>query len=253
LDKRLEGKVALITGGSRGLGKAMAIAFAKEGAKAVGITYVTNEESARKTCEEITSYGCTAYLNRVEVTNRESIKDWLKQISVAEGQIDILVNNAGINRAGPLDTVTEEDWDDIMAVNLKGPFLVSQEVLPMMVGTGGGRIINIASVSGLYGGPTTAHYAASKAGLISLTQVLARWGADHNIFVNSISPGIIETDLTREELRNGSGKNVVGLTLLKRPGQVEDVASIAVMLASDEQNYMTGQTISPNGGSYFAD
>ena len=253
MDKRLEGKVALITGGSRGLGKAMAIAFAKEGAKAVGITYVTNEESARKTCEEITSYGCTAYMNHVEVTNRESIKDWLKQISVAEGQIDVLVNNAGINRAGPLDTVTEEDWDDIMAVNLKGPFLVSQEVLPMMVGTGGGRIINIASVSGLYGGPTTAHYAASKAGLISLTQVLARWGADHNIFVNSISPGIIETDLTREELRTGAGKNVVGLTLLKRPGQVEDVASIAVMLASDEQNYMTGQTISPNGGSYFAD
>ena len=177
----------------------------------------------------------------------------MKQISAAEGQIDVLVNNAGINRAGPLDTVTEEDWDDIMAVNLKGPFLVSQEVLPMMVGTGGGRIINIASVSGLYGGPTTAHYAASKAGLISLTQVLARWGADHNIFVNSISPGIIETDLTREELRTGGGKNVVGLTLLKRPGQVQDVASIAVMLASDEQNYMTGQTISPNGGSYFAD
>ena len=253
MDKRLEGKVALITGGSRGLGKAMAIAFAKEGAKAVGITYVTNEESARKTCEEITSYGCTAYMNRVEVTKRESIKHWLKHISVAEGQIDVLVNNAGINRAGPLDTVTEEDWDDIMAVNLKGPFLVSQEVLPMMVGTGGGRIINIASVSGLYGGPTTAHYAASKAGLISLTQVLARWGADHNIFVNSISPGIIETDLTREELRTGGGKNVVGLPLLKRPGQVEDVASIAVMLASDEQNYMTGQTISPNGGRYFAD
>ena len=253
MDKRLEGKVSLITGGSRGLGKAMAIAFAKQGAKAVAITYVTNEESARKTCEEITSYGCTAYMNRVEVTKRESIKHWLKQISVAEGQIAVLVNNAGINRAGPLDTVTEEDWDDIMAVNLKGPFLVSQEVLPMMVGTGGGRIINIASVSGLYGGPTTAHYAASKAGLISLTQVLARWGADHNIFVNSISPGIIETDLTREELRTGGGKNVVGLTLLKRPGQVEDVASIAVMLASDEQNYMTGQTISPNGGSYFAD
>jgi len=253
LDKRLEGKVSLITGGGRGLGKAMAIAFAKEGAKAIGITYVTQEESARETCEEITRYGCTAYMNRVEVTNRESIKDWLRQISAAEGQIDVLVNNAGINRAGPLDTVTEEDWDDIMAVNLKGPFLVSQEVLPLLVDTGGGRIINIASVSGLYGGPTTAHYAASKAGLISLTQVLARWGADHNILVNSISPGIIETDLTREELRGGGGKTVVGLTLLKRPGQVADVASIAVMLASDEQNYMTGQTISPNGGSYFTD
>ena len=99
MDKRLEGKVSLITGGSRGLGKAMAIAFAKQGAKAVAISYVTNEESARKTCEEITSYGCTAYMNRVEVTKRESIKHWLKQISVAEGQIEVLVNNSGINRA----------------------------------------------------------------------------------------------------------------------------------------------------------
>tara|TARA_B100001971_G_C18224492_1_gene559410 strand:- start:3 stop:764 length:762 start_codon:yes stop_codon:yes gene_type:complete len=253
LTERLKGKVCLVTGGSRGLGKAMAIAFAKEGAKAVGITYITQERSAKETYEEITSFGCNAYMHRVEVTNRESIKDWLKQISDAEGRVDVLVNNAGINRQGPIDTVTEEDWDDIMAVNLKGPFLISQEILPIMVSIGGGRIINIASVSGLYGGPTTAHYAASKAGLISLTQVLARWGADHNIFVNSISPGIIETDLTREELRGGGGKTVVGLTLMKRPGQVEDVASIAVMLASDEQNYMTGQTISPNGGSYFTD
>ena len=170
----------------------MAIAFAKEGAKAVGITYVTREESAKETYEEITSFGCHAYMHHVEVTNRESIKDWLKQISGAEGRVDVLVNNAGINRQGPIDTVTEKDWDDIMAVNLKGPFLVSQEILPIMVGVGGGRIINVASVSGLYGGPTTAHYAASKAGLISLTQVLARWGAGHNILVNSISPGIIE-------------------------------------------------------------
>ena len=138
-----------------------------------------------------------------------------------------------------------------MAVNFKGPFLVSQEILPHMVSQNGGRIINIASVSGLYGGPTTAHYAASKAGLISLTQVLARYGAEHNILVNSISPGIIETDLTREELRSGGGATVVGLTLLKRPGQVGDVSSLAVLLASDEQQYMTGQTVSPNGGSYF--
>ena len=250
---RLKGKVCLITGGGRGLGKAMALAFAKEGAKAVAISYVSNEHYAEETCKEIAELGATAYMTPVEVTNRELIKAWVGHIADAEGKIDVLVNNAGINRQGPIDTVTEEDWDDIMAVNLKGPFLVSQEVLPFMVKERAGRIINIASVSGLYGGPTTAHYAASKAGLISLTQVLSRWGAEHGILVNSISPGIIETDLTREELRSGGGAGVVALTLLKRPGQVEDVSSIAVMLASDEQNYMTGQTISPNGGSYFTD
>jgi len=253
LTDRVKGKVCLITGGGRGLGKAMALAFAKEGAKAVAISYISNEKYAEETCQEIAEFGCTAYMTPVEVTNRNSIKAWIGHIADAEGQIDVLVNNAGINRQGPIDTVTEEDWDDIMSVNLKGPFLVSQEVLPFMVKAKAGRIINIASVSGLYGGPTTAHYAASKAGLISLTQVLARWGAEHGILVNSISPGIIETDLTREELRSGGGAGVVALTLVKRPGQVEDVSSIAVMLASDEQNYMTGQTISPNGGSYFTD
>ncbi len=253
MSDRLNGKVCLITGGGRGLGKAMALAFANEGAKAVAITYNSNEKYAEETCQLIAESGSTAYMTPVEVTNRESIKAWVAHIADAEGQIDVLVNNAGINKQGPIDTVTEEDWDEIMGVNLKGPFLVSQEVLPFMVENNGGRIINIASVSGLYGGPTTAHYAASKAGLISLTQVLARWGAEHGILVNSISPGIIETDLTREELRSGGGAGVVALTLLKRPGQVDDVSSIAVMLASDEQNYMTGQTISPNGGSYFTD
>ena len=250
---RLRDKVCLITGGGRGLGKAMALAFAAEGAKAVAISYVSHEAYAEETCKAVAELGSTAYMTPVEVTDRESIKSWVNHIVDAEDQIDVLVINAGINRQGPIDTVTEPDWDEIMAVNLKGPFLVSQEVLPLMVEAGGGRIINIASVSGLYGGPTPAHYAASKAGLISLTQVLARWGAEHNILVNSISPGIIETDLTREELRSGGGAGVVALTLLKRPGEVGDVSSIAVMLASDEQNYMTGQTISPNGGSYFTD
>ncbi len=248
---RLKDKICLVTGGGRGLGKAMAVAFAEEGAKAVAISYTSRPDYAEETAKLIETAGSKAYVHQVEVTSRESIKAWINAIAADEGRIDVLVNNAGINRQGPIDTVTESDWDEIMAVNLKGPFLVSQEVLPHMVSGGGGRIINIASVSGLYGGPTTAHYAASKAGLISLTQVLARWGAQHNILVNSIAPGIIETDLTREELRSGGGATVVGLTLLKRPGQVGDVSSLAVMLASDEQSYMTGQTISPNGGSYF--
>ena len=150
-----------------------------------------------------------------------------------------------------MEDVTEKDWDDIMAVNLKGPYFCAREVFSIMKKNGGGRIINIGSVSGLYGGPTTPHYAASKAALHSVTQNLARYGAEHNIFVNSISPGIIETDLTREELKSGGGGKVVELTLLKRPGVEMDVSSIALMLASNDQNYLTGQIISPNGGSYF--
>ena len=248
---RLSGKVCLVTGGGRGLGKDMALAFARDGAKAVAITYTSRPDYAEETAKLIKKTGSTPYVKQVEVTKRAEIQAWYGSILEAEGRIDVLVNNAGINRQGPINTVTEEDWDQIMAVNLKGPFLCSQEVLPIMERQGGGRIVNIASVSGLYGGPTTAHYAASKAGLISLTQVLARYGADKNILVNAIAPGIIETDLTREELRSGGGAKVVGMTLLKRPGQPGDVSSLAVMLASEEQNYMTGQTLSPNGGSYF--
>jgi 3-oxoacyl-[acyl-carrier protein] reductase len=229
----------------------MALAFAREGAKAVAITYASRPDDASRTAELLEAAGAKSYVHRVEVTSRAEIRSWYGEVLESEGGIDVLVNNAGINRQGPVDTVTEADWDQIMAVNLKGPFLCSQEVLPIMERQGGGRIINIASVSGLYGGPTTAHYAASKAGLISLTQVLARYGADKNILVNAIAPGIIETDLTRDELRSGGGARVVGMTLLKRPGQPGDVSSLAVMLASDEQNYMTGQTLSPNGGSYF--
>ena len=255
LHRPLAGKVAIVTGAGSpiGLGRAMTLGLVQAGARVAMLD--VNEDWLEQTANDVREIGGdNCVITRVcDVSDAESAEEAVHKTIAGLGGLHILVNNAGINRQGPIDTVSEEDWDDIMAVNLKGPFLISQEILPIMVGIGGGRIINIASVSGLYGGPTTAHYAASKAGLISLTQVLARWGADHNIFVNSISPGIIETDLTREELRGGGGKNVVGLTLLKRPGQVEDVASIAVMLASDEQNYMTGQTISPNGGSYFTD
>jgi 3-oxoacyl-[acyl-carrier protein] reductase len=248
---RLEGKVCLITGGGRGLGRAIALAYAAEGAAAVAITWSRDRDSAEATGHDIAETGATAHVLEMDVRSRSSVNAAIETLLHEEGRIDVLVNNAGINKQGPINTVTEADWDEVMAVNLRGPFSVSQQVLPVMIGQKGGRIINMASVAGLYGGPTTAHYAASKAGLISLTQVLARYGAEHNVLVNAIAPGIIETDMTREELRAGGGARVIGLTLLKRAGQVGDVASLAVLLASDEQGYMTGQTLSPNGGSHF--
>ena len=229
----------------------MALTFAQSGAEAVIITYNSDENKAIDVCKNIETHGSKSMAIHLEASNLDSIKKMVSNVENEFSKIDVLVNNAGINRQAKMDDVKEEDWDDIMAVNLKGPFFCSREVFPIMKKNGGGRIINIGSVSGLYGGPTTPHYAASKAGLHSITQNLARYGAEHNIFVNSISPGIIETDLTREELKSGGGGLVVNLTLLKRPGVEKDVASIALMLASDDQNYLTGQIISPNGGSYF--
>lgn len=248
---KLNGKVCLVTGGSRGLGESMAITFAKAGAQAVVITYNSDESKAIEVCKKIETHGSTSMAIHLEASNLDSIKKMVSEVKKEFSKIDVLVNNAGINRQAKMEDVTEKDWDDIMSVNLKGPFFCSREVFPIMIKNGGGRIINIGSVSGLYGGPTTPHYGASKAGLHSVTQNLARYGAEHNIFVNSISPGIIETDLTREELKSGGGGKVVALTLLKRPGVEKDVSSIALMLASNDQNYLTGQVISPNGGSYF--
>ena len=248
----LEGKVAIVTGGSKGIGRATALGLAQEGANvAICARGVEDLEMAAAEISELT--GRTILPVRADMTMLEDIQN-LVATTVAElGGVDILVNNAVNSVAAPFLELSDEDWLNHINVKVMGYVRCSREVVPPMERGGGGRIINIASVSGLYGGPTTAHYAASKAGLISLTQVLARWGAEHNILVNSISPGIIETELTREELRSGGGAGVVALTLLKRPGEVNDVSSIAVMLASDEQNYMTGQTISPNGGSYFTD
>ncbi len=165
------------------------------------------------------------------------------------GGIDILVNNAGINRRATFAETTDQDWDDIMEVNLKGPFICSQEVLPHMIERGGGRIINISSVAGEYHGPKTVHYAVSKAGLNSLTKVVARYGAEHNILVNAVSPGIMLTDQTADELNSPAGEKIVAMTLLKRAGQLSDVAATCVFLASDEQNYITGQVISVSGGA----
>ncbi len=244
MQARLAGKRALITGGGAGLGAQMARRFHEEGAEV--LVNDLRLETAEAVAKEVGGSALAA-----DVSDSGAVREMFERVGREFGRLDVLVNNAGINKQGFMPNVTEADWDEIMDVNLKGPFLCSQEVFPIMEKQQSGRIINIASVSGLYGGPKTIHYAVSKAGLITMTQVFARYGAEHNIHVNAIAPGIIETDLTRDELRSGGGGVVVEMTLLKRPGQVEDVSSAAVFLASDSQNYMTGQTISPNGGSYF--
>lgn len=247
---RLAGKVAVVTGSSRGIGRAIALEFARQGTALV-ITYNRSAVQAEEVTQQILSLGGEAFTVQLEVRDRQSVREVFVAAYKRFGRIDVLVNNAGINKRGFLDEINDEDWDLILGVNLKGPFICSQEVFPYMIKQKGGRIINIASVAGQYHGPKTVHYAVSKAGLISLTKVFARYGAPHNILVNAVAPGIILTDQTRDELKSPAGEVVIGMTLLKRPGELRDVTSTCVLLASDEQNYITGQVISVSGGAYL--
>lgn len=247
---RLAGNVAVVTGSSRGLGKAIAIGFAAEGADII-VNYVQNEAGAQQTAETIRQLGCRAHVIRADVAQRADVRRLFAETIAIFGKIDILVNNAGVNKRGWFEEITDEDWDMIMAINLKGPFMCCQEVFPHMIKNGSGRIINISSVASQYHGPKTVHYAVSKAGLNSLTKVLARYGASHNIMVNAVAPGLILTDQTREEFESGATKPLIDLTLLKRPGTEQDVIAACMSVAEQKQSYMTGQVLSVSGGAYL--
>jgi 3-oxoacyl-[acyl-carrier protein] reductase len=247
---RLAGKSAIVTGSSRGLGRAIALAFAREGAR-VAVTYQSARDEAEAAAAEIRAAGGECLVLPLDVRSRDSVRACFKTAHEGLGSIDILVNNAGINRRGPFEEATDEDWDLVMEVNLKGPFICSQEVFAYMKRQGGGRIINISSVAGQYHGPKTVHYAVSKAGLNSLTKVVARYGAPYNILVNAVAPGLVLTDQTRDEFDSPAGKVVIDMTLLKRPGEMRDVTSACLLLAEDAQCYMTGQVLSVSGGAYL--
>lgn len=247
---KLDKKIALVTGGSRGIGKAISMAMAKEGAKIV-LTYREQSDAAKKVVDQIRAIGGQALSVQMDVRNRYDISQVMKMIESTFGSLDILVNNAGINKPTDFDQITEEDWDEIMGVNLKGPFICSQEALPLLNKNGGGSIINLGSVSGQYGGPRTAHYAASKAGLISLGQVIARFGAKYNIRCNTVAAGLIQSEMAQAGLQSGAvGKAAEGI-LLGRLGSTDEVARVVVFLASDDSSYITAQTINVNGGLYF--
>lgn len=245
---RLAGKVAFITGASRGIGHAIALAFAKEGAT-IGVGYANRRDKADETVAEIVKLGGKAAAFQIEVTDRATVRKAFADTAAQFGGIDILVNNAGVNNRCTFMETTDEDWDRIMGVNLKGPFVCCQEVFPHLIARKGGRIVNISSVAGQYHGPKTVHYAVSKAGLNSLTAVVARYGAEHNILVNAVAPGIMWTEQTADELAGPDGDRIVSMTLVKRAGQLSDVAATCVWLASDEQSYVTGQVISVSGGA----
>ena len=244
---KLEGKVALITGSSRGIGEAIAKEFSNEGASVI-ITYKKNKSLA----EELNQKLKNSMIIQLDISNRQNIRNAIQNILKKHERIDILVNNAGINKPTDFEDVTDKDWDEILNTNLKGSFMISQEIFSIMKKQNYGRIINISSISGQYGGPRTVHYAVSKAGLITLGHCLARFGAPYNITCNNIAPGIISTEMTKDEIANVNSSEIFKKILLNRPGTTDELTGIAVFLASEDSSYITGQTINVDGGVLFS-
>lgn len=245
----LSGKCALVTGASRGIGRAIALGLADAGADLL-ITYRERASDAKAVVREIESKGRRARAMAMDVAHRDSIEAAAKE-AAAFGALSVLVNNAGVNKPTDFDQIADGDWDFILETNLKGPFLVAQLFLPLLKQAKPASVIHIGSVSGQYGGPRTAHYAASKAGLISLSQVLARFGAPHNIRSNVVAAGLIASEMAAGGLQAASVQKAAENILLGRLGTPQEVSDAVVFLASDAASYITAQTINVNGGLYF--
>lgn len=245
------GKTAIVTGGSRGIGAAISKALSKCQI-AVALTYKLQQSMAKKVVKEIHTLGGKAIALQMAVEDRSSIKKALAIIKEQFGFINVLVNNAAIAQEKAFNEITDENWDDVLSVNLRGPFTLCQELLPDMQKQGWGRIINISSIGGQWGGFNQVHYAASKAGLISLTRSLARIYSQDGITINSIAPGLVGSDMARRELESESGKAKVKSIPIGRISTPEEVANVAVFLSGDASSYITGQTINVNGGMYFS-
>ncbi len=245
----LSGKCAVVTGGSRGIGRAIALGLADAGADVL-VTYRERGADAKAVVKEIESKGRRAKAVAMDVTDRGSIEAATKEVA-SFGVLSILVNNAGVNKPTDFDQITDGDWDFVLETNLKGPFLVAQLFLPLLKQAHGASVIHIGSVSGQYGGPRTAHYAASKAGLISLSQVLARFGAPHNIRSNVVAAGLIASEMAAGGMQAASVQKAAENILLKRLGTPQEVSDAVVFLASDAASYITAQTLNVNGGLYF--
>jgi 3-oxoacyl-[acyl-carrier protein] reductase len=239
----LAGRVALVTGGNRGIGRAIAEALAQAGAD-VAISYHTREDDAADVSRAIATQGRRCLAVRADVSQSAAVERLVSTVEQGLGGVDILINNAGITRPQALDAITEQDWHDLVAVNLTSAFLVTQRVVPSMRSRKWGRIVNLSSVAAQLGGVVGPHYAASKAGLIGLTHSYAALLAKEGITANAIAPALIGTEMVTSNPRARADLIPVG-----RFGTVDEVAAAAVLLATN--GYITGQTISVNGGWYM--
>ena len=244
---RFQEQVAVITGAARGIGRAIALAFAGEGAKVALVDI--NSELLERLREEIVRQGGEALSVPCDISKSSDVKEMANQVLNTFGRIDVLVNNAGIIRRGTIETVTEEDWDRVIAINLKGTFNCCKAVVEPMKRQGGGKIVNVSSISGKTGDITSAPgYGSSKAGGDALMKTLARQLAPYGIRVNAVAPHAIETEMSAqwsEERR----REIIAAIPLGRPGRPEDVAQAVLFLASDAASFITGEILDVNGGA----
>jgi 3-oxoacyl-[acyl-carrier protein] reductase len=240
----LAGRVALVTGGSRGIGRAMALAFGKAGA-VVAVNYRERAADAESAVQQIRGEGGRAMSVAGDVSRADEVRTMVAAVERELGSIDILVNNAGIARVQPIEAIAESDWDEVLNVNLKSCFLVTQAVLPPMRTRRWGRLIFLSSVAAQLGGIVGPHYAASKAGMLGLMRSYAHLLAKEGVTANAIAPALIETDMVTANLNAKPALIPVG-----RFGDVGEIADVALLLAGN--GYITGQTINVNGGMYMS-
>lgn len=242
----LKGKTAVVTGASRGIGRAIAVRLAKLGANVV-VNYRTSEDAVRKVVKEIEALGVKVLAIQADISSYNDVENMMKKCIKEFGSIDILVNNAGITKDGLLMRMKEEDFDNVIDINLKGAFNCTKHVSAIMLKQRSGRVINISSVTGLTGNAGQVNYSAAKAGIIGMTKSVAREFASRGVTCNAVAPGYIQTDMT--DILPAKGMDSIMNTIpLKRLGNPEDVANVVAFLASEEASYITGQVISVDGG-----
>lgn len=243
---QLKGKTAIVTGGSRGIGRAIALAIAAKGAN-VAVNYTSNKESADRVVAEIEGTGAAAMAVKADVSNVEEVENLVKEVLNKFGSIDILINNAGITRDNLLIRMSEKEFDEVLGTNLKGAFNCTKAVSKVMIKQKSGKIINVSSVVGIIGNAGQSNYAAAKAGLIGFTKSVAKELAKRGITVNAVAPGFIETDMT-SKLPEKAKVEFLNNIPLSRPGKPEDVAKAVLFLASEYSDYITGQVLNIDGG-----
>ncbi|MBB6449332.1 3-oxoacyl-[acyl-carrier protein] reductase [Geomicrobium halophilum] len=245
----LKGKKAIVTGASRGIGRAIALHLAQNGAD-VAINYAGNEAKAAETVKDCQAYGVDAFSIQANVSEEEEVKTLFKTVTDHFGRIDLLINNAGITKDNLVMRMKADEWDSVVDTNLKGVFLCSKAAARPMMKQRSGAIVNIASVVGVLGNPGQANYVAAKSGVIGLTKSLAREFATRHIRVNTVAPGFIDTEMT-DVLQDDKREDLLSQIPLGELGRPEDVAEAVTFLASDQSRYMTGQTLHVDGGMYM--